>query len=297
MHTTLDCIPCFTRQTLNAARFITDDPEIHHRILRNVLRMIAGMDMSQSPPAMGQAIHRQLRKMTGVKDPYRVVKARFNKLALDMLPDLRRRVQASSDPLITALRMAIAGNVIDFGFNGGLTEAEARQEVVGALTQPFHGDPDAFRNTVGRAQRILYLADNAGEIVFDRLLVEQLHTDRVTVAVRGHPILNDATMVDAKAAGLCDLVEVIENGSDAPGTILDSCGGQFRQRFVKADLIIAKGQGNFETLSEASACIYFLFKAKCSVIADHMGVPLGTHVATRWHATRPPRGGKRHARI
>ena len=297
MKTALDCIPCFARQALEAARFVTDDPDVHERVLRDALRAAADMDLGQSPPVVGQRIHRVLREITGVDDAYRAVKDRFNRMALDMLPDLSARVRESADPFALALRLAIAGNVIDLGVNGGITEAEARRAVVGALDEPFHGDVDAFRRAVEDARSILYLADNAGEIVFDRLLVEQLPTGRVTVAVRGGPILNDATMVDAEAAGLCDLVEVIDNGSDAPGTILADCSREFRGRFAEADLIIAKGQGNFETLSNEVGDIYFLFKAKCPVIADHVDLPVGTHVATRWQPVSPIAGGDRHAGI
>ena len=138
-----------------------------------------------------------------------------------------------------------------------------------------------FDNAVANAQRILYLTDNAGEIVFDRLLIEQLEPAQVTVAVRGRPIINDATLADARAVGLHELVEIIDNGSDAPGTLLDDCSQEFKRRFRAADLIIAKGQGNYETLSQERRNIYFLFKAKCSVIAEHAGVALGTHVLLR----------------
>ena len=297
MHTALECIPCLARQALEAARFVTDDPAVHERVLRDVLRSATEMDLAQCPPAVGQRIHRHLRQLTGVDDPYRAVKDRFNRMALDMLPDLAVRVRQAADPLGTALRLAIAGNVIDLGVNGGLTENEARQAVAGAMEEPLHGDVERFRQAAKAANDILYLADNAGEIVFDRLLIGRLQTERVTVVVRGGPILNDATMADAEAAGLCGLVETIDNGSDAPGTILGDCSEDFRRRFAEADLIIAKGQGNFETLSDETANIYFLFKVKCPVIADHVGLPVGSHVATRWQAPLTLAGGEHHAGI
>ena len=128
-----------------------------------------------------------------------------------------------------------------------------------------------FQAALGRASRILYLADNAGEIVFDRLLIERMPPGKVTVGVRGFPVINDATMKDAEDTGMTELAEVIDNGSDGPGTILDDCSQSFRDRFDEADLIIAKGQGNYETLSEVDKDIYFLLKAKCAVIARDMG--------------------------
>lgn len=144
---------------------------------------------------------------------------------------------------------------------------------------------------LNEAQRILYLADNAGEIAFDRLLIEQIGPARVTVAVRGGPVINDATITDARAVGLHEIVEIIENGSDAPGTLLDDCSQEFKWRFAEADLILAKGQGNFEALSDEPHNIFFLLKAKCAVIAAHAGVPLGTHVLVRSEARIRGLGG------
>ena len=131
-----------------------------------------------------------------------------------------------------------------------------------------------------KAERILYLADNAGEIVLDQLLIEQLPRERITVAVRGAPVLNDATMEDARSTGLTKLVRVIDNGMDAPGTLLDLCSAEFVAAFQNADLIISKGQGNFESLIDhCGANIYFLFMAKCGLVADRVGCPLGSFVA------------------
>jgi len=297
MRTSLDCIPCFLRQTLEAARFVTDAPAVHERVLRDVLRLTAEMDFAQCPPVVAREIHRMLRAMTGVDDPYRAVKDRFNRMALEMLPELADTVKEASDPLATALRLAIAGNVIDLGVNGEMTEDEVRRSIHDALNEPFDGDVDAFGQAVERARKILYLADNAGEIVFDRLLIEQLPVSLVTLAVRGGPILNDATMADAQAAGLCDVVDVIESGSDAPGTILGDCNEEFRKRFSESDLVIAKGQGNFETLSDQPGEIFFLLKVKCPVIADHVGLPVGTHVLTRTTPESLVSGGSNHARV
>lgn len=273
-----DCIPCFVRQTLETARSCTDDPAIHERILREVLRAAASLGFQQSPPAMGQWIHRRLRELTGQADPYRRQKDRHNQLAMRLLPGLRVQIRTAADPFGLAVRLAIAGNVIDLGVSGQLEDADILSSVDHALDEPFVGDLEGFRRACSDAPRILYLADNAGEIAFDRLLIEQLPAGRVVLAVRGSPVINDATLTDAQAAGLHELVEIIDNGSDAPGTILQDCNTDFRRRFEQADLVIAKGQGNFETLSEVYRPISFLFKAKCSVIARRANVQVGTHV-------------------
>jgi uncharacterized protein with ATP-grasp and redox domains/formylmethanofuran dehydrogenase subunit E len=278
MNTVLDCIPCFVRQALDAARLFTDEPAIHEQAVRDVLRTAASMDFNQSPPAMGQWVHRHLREMTGHADPYRSHKDRDNQLAMSLLPDLRARLKERADPFGLAVRLAIAGNVIDRGVNGQLREEDVRRAVDDALAEPLLGDPEALRQAASRARNILYLADNAGEIVFDGLLIEQLPSDRVVLVVRGASVLNDATLADAQAAKLHEIVRVIDNGSDAPGTLLQDCSTAFRKLFEQADLIIAKGQGNFETLSDTGHHVFFLFKAKCPVIARQAGVAVGTNV-------------------
>ena len=278
MRTFFDCIPCFVRQALDAARFATDDEAIHERVLREALRMASQMDLRATPPAMGQGLHRLIRQLTGNGDPYRAVKQRFNRAALALYPAMRERVDRSDDPLETAVRLAIAGNIIDFGIHSQLGEADVEDAIQHALSSPLRGDPEALRGAAAGADEILYLADNAGEIVFDRLLVERMPQEKITVVVKGGPVLNDATREDAEAAGLPDLVEVIDNGSDAPGTILDDCSEAFRRRFERADLIVAKGQGNYETLSDADKDIFFVLKAKCHVIATDLGCEVGALV-------------------
>ncbi len=278
MKTSLDCIPCLLRQSLDAARLVSANPSVHEHIIRDVLSWAGEMDLNQSPPAMAQRIHRRLREITGVDDPYRETKDWQNRVAMELIPALRAEVESASDPLLMAARLAIAGNVIDMGVNGNLTEADVRQALQQSLTEPFFGEEDRFRQAIAQAKSILYLADNAGEIAFDRLLVEQLLPERVTFVVRGAPVLNDVTLIDAQTVGLDQMVEVIDNGSDAPGTILTDCSQELRDRFATADLIIAKGQGNFETLSNEPGNIFFLFKVKCLVIADLVSQSIGTQM-------------------
>jgi uncharacterized protein with ATP-grasp and redox domains len=168
--------------------------------------------------------------------------------------------------------------MIDFGPSDNLTERQVQAALFQSLPPSLDGDAGEFADAISRADEILYLADNAGEIVFDRLLIERLTRQKVAVVVRGAPVSNDATPIDAENAGLTRLVEVIDNGSDAPGTILDDCSDAFRKRFDNADLIIAKGQGNYESLSDVERDIYFLLKAKCGVIAIKLGCDVGALV-------------------
>jgi len=278
MNTSLDCIPCFIRQALEAARFVSDDPAFHEDVLRRVLEVAAKLDLMQSPAAVGQWIHRQLRAITGQSDPYRCVKDRFNQVALQLLPELLSIAEASPDPLAAAVRLVIAGNAIDSGPGNGLAPKDVHQALYRSLSDPLYGNLEGFRRAIALARSILYLSDNAGEIVLDRLLIDRLPTEGTTLAVRGQPVINDATMFDAEAAGLHRLVKVIDNGSDAPGTILNDCSSEFCALFRKADLIIAKGQGNYETLSDEPKKMFFLLKVKCPVIASRVRLDIGTHV-------------------
>jgi uncharacterized protein with ATP-grasp and redox domains len=278
----LDCIPCFVRQALDSARLATDDEQIHEKVIRKVLRLAADLDMSQSPPAIGQQIHRLIRELVGNNDPYHRIKKRFNNLALKLYPDLRKQIVGSDDRLETAIRLAIAGNIIDFGVKTSLAESDIEKTISDSLSGYLNPEQiQGFKNTVTEAEKIIYLADNAGEIVFDRLLIEQLPYEKVTVVVKGNPVINDATIEDADVAGLTRIVEVIDNGSDAPGTILETCSQTFRDRFEDADLIVAKGQGNYETLSDADKNIFFILKAKCPVIAKNLGCEVGEMILQR----------------
>jgi uncharacterized protein with ATP-grasp and redox domains len=296
--TFFDCIPCFLRQSLDSIRMVTPDEGIHAQLLREVLRALSEMDLCQSPPAMSQRIHRLIRELTGESDPYRAVKDQSNSLALDLYPNLKRCAEDSADPLETAIRLAIAGNVIDMGVNNHLSDEQVHESIRHALAEPLDGDVTALKEAIPGAKDILYLTDNAGEIVFDKLLIEQIPFETVTVVVRGSPIINDATMEDAEVTGLIELVKVMDNGSDAPGTILEDCSEAFRGRFHEADLVIAKGQGNYETLSEVNKDIFFILKAKCPVIAKDLGCEVGSLVLRRSSYAGAGAGkGNVHARI
>jgi len=292
MRVFLDCFPCFLRQTLDAVRFVTNDEQVHEMVVRQVVELINNIDARQTPPAIGQQIHRMIRQITGNADPYRQRKHGSNVLAMRLYPQLKERIKNSSQPLEMAVRLAIAGNVMDFGVYSSLDDTDVTKAVENASVNGLDAAClDQFAQAVSAAREILYLGDNAGEIVLDRLLIEQIGPARVTAAVRGAPAINDATRADALAVGLQEIVEVIDNGSDAPGTILDDCSPEFTRRFSEADLILAKGQGNFETLSDVPKNIYFLFKAKCIVVAEHAHVPLGTHVLIRSRAGLAAGGG------
>ncbi|MCK4563599.1 MAG: DUF89 family protein [Verrucomicrobia bacterium] len=288
MQTYLECIPCFVRQAYDALRQVTDDEELMHRALRRVLEASSEFEMNLSPPEMARTIHRIIREETGATDPYATIKAESTAVALRLAESARPVINGADDPFKMALRFSIAGNIMDFA----LTSKWDRMNLSTFLddTRLHILDNDAveqLRTAVKNARSILFLGDNAGETVFDRLLIEQMPQAKVVYAVKGAPIINDATMADAVAAGLDEMAELIDNGSDAPGTLLPLCSPDFKNRFFETELIIAKGQANYETLSESDRPIFFLTQVKCPVIGRDLGKPVGSWVV-QYHAGGTP---------
>jgi hypothetical protein len=269
MRTYLDCIPCFFKQALNAARLAGANEDTQKRILDSLAAEIPNFPLSSSPPEMGRIVYRLVREITGAEDPFKKVKDEYNKIALNIYPNLKEKVAHSKDRLLAAIRLAIAGNVIDFGPDNPF---DLEKEIEDVFEKDFAVfDYQEFKEALKSTNQILYLADNAGEVVFDRILIEELAKEVIYV-VRDKPAINDALIEDAKFCGIDKIAKVISNGSDVPGTVLSLCSKDFLTLYEKAKLIISKGQGNFEGLAgRSNAPIFFLFKAKCPVIANDIG--------------------------
>ena len=272
MKTYLDCIPCFFRQGLDAARLATQDKVKQKKVLDEIATMIPHLSLNSTPPEMGRIIHATIRKFTNSTDPYKKVKEKYNKIALKLYPRLKEEVKRSNDPLLVAIRIAIAGNTIDFGVS---SKVNIEKELKNILKQDFAiFDYQDFKNALKGTDEIVYIADNAGEVVFDRVLVEQLNK-KVIYVVRDKPIINDATIEDALFCKINEVAKVISSGCDAPGVILRYCSDEFLNYYTRAKLIISKGQGNYETLSEEKRPIFFLLKAKCPIIARDLNCTEG----------------------
>ncbi len=275
MKTYLDCIPCFLRQTLDTARIITQDERRIRKVMDAVSLLLPKISLEASPPEIGREIYRLINKTIGVNDPYRSIKQKYIKIALSLYPELRRMIESSKDRLLTAIRLAIAGNVIDFAANPNFVLGREIGKIISQDFSIFHYND--FKRRLEQAGEILYLADNAGETVFDRLLIEEIKKP-VKYVVRGSPVINDATREDAILSGIDRVAEVISSGSDAPGIVLKYCSREFLEIYRSADMIISKGQGNYEALSEESRPIFFLLKVKCPIIARDVGVDEGSIV-------------------
>jgi len=275
MRTYIDCYPCFLRQAISAARYAESNDMQLHTIIKEVLAVLQAQSNGVSPPEIGAIVHRVVREAVGVVDPYRNEKKKATEKALNIYPRLKGIMREHHD-LETAIRISIAGNIIDLGVSSAYDDLWTTVQRV--LHQPFAiNDLGKFQKQLACAARLFFIGDNAGETVFDRALIESLPVP-VTYVVKGSPVLNDATREDALDAGLDQCATIISNGSDAPGTVLSLCSGEFRELFESAGLILAKGQGNYETLSDAGTHVFCMLQVKCPVISKDIGVPTGSIV-------------------
>ncbi|HOP08349.1 MAG TPA: ARMT1-like domain-containing protein [candidate division Zixibacteria bacterium] len=272
MKTYLDCIPCFFEQALRAGRVATDDERVLKHLLDELGRLLKDISLDSTPPETGRLVYQLVNRITGNPDPFKGLKRESTVKALSLYPQMKQVIEQADDRLLTAIRIAIAGNIIDFGPSGTF-DIEATLD--DALTRNFAVcDYEIFKRDLATAGQILYIGDNAGETVFDRLLIEQLDKPTLFV-VREQPILNDATREDALEAGIDKVATIVSSGADAPGAVLNTCSPEFRKMLEEAEFIIAKGQGNYEALSNYHRPIFFLLKAKCKLIADDLGVSIG----------------------
>lgn len=277
-----ECIPCLVRQAYEVAELLTSDKALQQDILRFTLNRLSQSDFQETAPQLAMEIHQQVCRLTDNPDPYLPYKKQFNKIATQLVDTLKlqEKIEQAASPFDMACRLAIAGNIIDFGLGMALDQAKVEESIQQCLQVELFGmSGEALESRVASAKNIMVIADNAGEIVFDKLLVGQMPRERVTYVVKGAPIVNDATMEDAQAVGMTRLVKVIDNGNGAQGTILELASVPFLQAYRTADLILAKGQANFETLSDLQdPRIVYLLKAKCRSVAAALGCRQGDFV-------------------
>ncbi|MDO9513218.1 MAG: ARMT1-like domain-containing protein [Elusimicrobiota bacterium] len=285
MKTYLDCIPCFYRQALEASRLAGATEEKQKLILDELASVLPRLSMDITPPEIAISIYSIVNRVTQMEDLYRDLKDRSTDLALKIYDRLKEIVVKSKEPLKTAARLAILGNIIDYGTQHSFALDEELDKILSA-SENLKGevnyaifDFSKFQRALEKSETILYLADNAGETVFDRILIESINNiygaARVIYAVKEKPVINDAVLRDAVRAGLDSCSEIVSSGSCAPGTLLTLCSAEFLKIFEKADTVISKGQGNFEVLNEVNRPIFFMFKAKCAVVARDIGCGIG----------------------
>jgi uncharacterized protein with ATP-grasp and redox domains len=260
-------------------RIVTDDIELQKKCLMRALEYLSKADLNQHPPVFSQKIYKVIGEVTGNFDPYKEEKIRHNKQALAIIEDLREDYLRAKDKLYWAVRLALAGNSIDCGIGVPTEiEKEIRELMQGKCVVD---DYERMCEYLEKSKSVLFLADNAGEIAFDKVMIKELlkrfKNLELTVVIKSSSIINDATIEDARFVGIDKLARVIEN-IDFPGTPLAFSTDEFKELFSRADLIISKGQGNYETLEEESQRIVFLLKVKCDPVARHIGVKVGSPI-------------------
>ncbi len=273
MKTYFDCYPCFFLQTKRTAELLEIDDATTWKLLKGVSRILSDSDVDCPPPRTASFVYDFISKTLKNPDPFRHLKRESIEHALSLFNKARSRIDKSSDRLESAIRYAAAGNVIDYGISSDFDLLNELDTV--AKKEFLKWEYDEFIRDLEDAPWVLVLGDNCGESVFDRLLIEELKKP-VYYAVRGGPIINDVTEEDAISSGLGEVAKIVSTGCKAPGIIFDWCSKEFLDLFKSTPLIISKGQGNFETLSDEALPVYFLFKIKCKVVAEYLSCPLGS---------------------
>ncbi len=270
-----DCIICVMRQCLEATSLSGANEGTTFRVLKEVAKLIPSFSEADTPMSITLAMHRVVRRVVGVDDPYLEVKRKFNERGKEAYTLLYQLLTRSDHPLQTAIKIAIAGNIVDYALP---IEKDLNKSLQTALQAPLpQKDWEIFQEELSRSRKLLYLLDNAGEIFYDKIFIEYLLAKgyEITTVVRGGPALNDVTLEDANFAGLDKITNVITTGMDTVGFILEEVSPDFLRALEEADLIIAKGQANLESLDETRYPAFFLLKAKCPIIAELTGRKTG----------------------
>ena len=278
MKISYECGPCFLRQAKEALDLSTEDEMLKMEIMGDVFKYLAeNFAVDTNSNGTGSAMHELIKQKTGCADPYRKEKIESNRLALKYLDDVKK-ILDEDDSLENYVKIAIIGNILDFG--AFTLDDDIESVIKGSLEKDLIiKDIEEFENSLKIQDRVLYMVDNTGEIVFDKLLLEKIkeYDLEITIAVKSEPILNDACMAEALDAGLDEFGEIVEIGAGTVGYVDSKISDEFRQIFDSHEFIISKGMGNYEGLTEIDLSgkdIYFLLCAKCNTISRDIGVNL-----------------------
>lgn len=280
MNTHLECIPCTVSSYLRLVDSGVIPSEKQEELMRRMLGFLAETDYKNSPPEMGAELHRMIRASLGDPDPYLKIKEKYNQMMLDLYPSFRQMVVESATPFETAMRLAIGGNVIDFGAK---YQFDVMDTIHAALDSELAiDDSDQLQQALKSARKLLYIGDNCGEIVMDKLFLEHIDVEDKTFVVRGGPVINDITINDARLVEMDNVARVVTTGDDSPGAVWERSSKEFRSLFMEADVVISKGQGNLEGLIEVKhKNVYFLLVTKCELIAERIGTLKGGFVVKK----------------
>ena len=273
-----DCLPCLYNQTLRLAKVAGCDEECSVEVLHEGAKFLAELPLDRTPPQAAAELYPMLSRIIGTDDPYQEQKLRSIQKAKELLPWVEQKLKESEDPLKAALRAAVAGNVIDFATQ---VSFDLEEEVRKIFQVRFAIDEmECFIQRLQKVKELVVIGDNTGEHLFDKLMIQVFRRNfpdlHIYYFVRGRPIINDVTLEEAKMVGMDEVCEVVDSGVDTPGFLMERANKRARRIYQEADLILAKGMGNFECMeSYEDARLFFLFKVKCSVVAARTGCQIG----------------------
>jgi len=280
MNIHFECIPCSINSYLRLVKTGVIPEALQEPMLHRLLRLLSTIEYNQSPPVIGRKMHRLICEFLQSPDPYHQIKEKYNRMMLELYPDFEILIKESDNPIDTAMRLAIAGNVIDFGSKYQFDAMDTINRIIGAklaIDDSLH-----LRHDLSQASSLLYIGDNCGEIVLDKLFLETIDLPKMYFVVRDRPVINDVTIHDAEMTGMAKIAKVITTGDDAPGAVWESTSKEFKDVFNNADVIISKGQGNLEGLIDVPHNnIYFLLVTKCELIAEQIGTRKGEFVVKK----------------
>lgn len=272
------CVECIINQTKRVSDAINADETLRNKILSTALEMSKDFSFSQNPPEVATPLYEKMAELAGKKDLYDEVKRLSTKKALEFVPFLEEEIRASTQPLLTATKIAVAGNVIDLAAE---VEFDLHEEVEKIFHTHFAvNDFELLQERLSEASTLLYIADNAGEHIFDKIYIQTIlslypHL-RLTYMTRGNAIINDVTYEEAKEAGFAELCHLVSSGVNTPGFVYERANEESKKLFDEADIVITKGMGNYECLSDSKRSnLFFLLKIKCNVVARSLGKNLG----------------------
>lgn len=268
-----DCFMCDRNQIRKISAFLELDERTEKQLLELANEYLENCDRTKTNPEVMAEIWKQTTGVLENNNPYKDIKVRYNQLMISMEKDIEEIIDSSEQPLQTALKLAVLANIIDFSARHEFDEQLVKDKLMQAdRTRLALDDSDKLFDALAHARSLLYLGDNCGEIVVDKMFIRKIRQRypelKVTYGVRGQAIVNDVTMEDAADIHMEDVAQIISNGDGSLGTVLGRTSMQFRDVFSDSDVVIAKGQGNYEgLLEETREHLFFLFMAKCDLVA------------------------------
>ncbi len=283
MKADFECLPCVLKTSFEAIKLATKNDDLSREIFYKLLDEMKNYQNGNPPPEIAGEFFKKIKDLTGNEDPYFAIKRTGDDFLLNHQNLFYKKIADSDDPLMSAMKFAIAGNIIDYGVNPNLVVEDEVKKIFEEANRKINHevfDYKKLKEELFNAKSLLFIADNCGEIVLDKLFLKEIKREypniKITIAVRSETILNDVTMKEAKYCGLDEIGDLIESGSIYPGTLLQKTNENFKEIFDNADIVLSKGQGNFETMNDNKTReIYFLFLIKCKIVVFEIKQKLG----------------------